>query len=67
MKLDKNITVYESMLKDFVEYVNKGWAKNYTVEDVVGIEWGRTYLFVHFNKENFTEDAYPIKFNLNLY
>ena len=65
MKLDKNITIYESMLKDFVEYVNKGWDKNYTVKDVVGVEWSKTFLFVHFNKEDFTKDAYPIKFDLN--
>lgn len=67
MKLDKNITIHESMLEDFVEYVNKGWKKNYTVEDVVGVEWGRTYLFVHFNKEDFTKDAYPVRFHLNFY
>ena len=67
MTLEKNITIHESMLKDFVEYVNKGWEKHYTVEDVVGVEWGKGYLFVHFNKENFTEDAYPVRFNLNFY
>lgn len=67
MELDKNITIHESMLKDFVEYVNKGWDKNYTIKDVVGVEWGRTYLFVHFNKEDFTKDAYPVRFNLNFY
>ena len=67
MTLEKNITIYENMLKDFVEYVNKGWDKNYTVEDVVGVEWGRTFLFVHFNKEDFTADAYPVRFNLNFY
>jgi len=67
MKLDKNITIHESMLEDFVDYVNKGWEKNYTVKDVVGVEWGKTYLFVHFNKEDFTKDAYPVKFNLNFY
>lgn len=67
MKLEKNITIHESMLKDFVEYVNKGWEKHYTVNDVVGVEWGRTFLFVHFNKEEFTKDAYPVRFNLNFY
>lgn len=67
MVLEKNITIHESMLKDFVEYVNKGWEKNYTVKDIVGVEWGKTYLFVHFNKEDFTKDAYPIRFNLNFY
>lgn len=67
MKLDKNITIHENLLKDFVEYVNKGWEKNYTVEDVVGVEWDRTFLFVHFNKKDFTKDAYPIRFNLNFY
>lgn len=67
MKLETNITIHESMLKDFVEYVNKGWDKNYTVNDVVGVEWGRTFLFVHFNKEEFTKDAYPVRFNLNFY
>lgn len=67
MKLEKNITIHESMLEDFVEYVNKGWEKHYTVEDVVSVELGRGYLFVHFNKEDFTEDAYPVRFNLNFY
>lgn len=67
MALEKNITIDESMLKDFVEYVNEGWDKHYTVEDVVGIEWAKTYLFVHFNKEDFTKDAYPIRFKLNFY
>ena len=67
MKLEKNITIHESMLKDFVEYVNKGWGKHYAVKDVAGVEWGRTHLFVHFNKENFTEDAYPVRFNLEFY
>lgn len=66
MKLEKNITIYEDMLKDFVEYVNGGWDKHYRVEDVVGIEWANKFLFVHFNKEDFTKEAYPIKFTLTL-
>lgn len=67
MNLEKNITIHESMLKDFVEYINKGWKKNYTIKDIVGVECGRTYFFVHFNKEDFTEDAYPVRFNLKFY
>ena len=65
MKLEKNITIHESMLKAFVEYVNLGWDKNYTVEDVVGVEWGRTFLFVHFNEKDFHEEAYPVRFKLD--
>ena len=66
MKLEKNITIYGNMLQDLVDYVNNGWEKNYKVSDVVGVEWGRTYLFVHFNKEDFTKDAYPVNFMLTL-
>lgn len=67
IELTKDFTIHESMLKDFVEYVNKGWDKNYTVKDVVGVEWSKTYLFVYFKKEDCTADPYPIRFNLSFY
>ena len=43
-----------------VEYVNNGWKTDYKVEDVVGMEINSTFIFVHFNKEDYTKDAYPI-------
>ena len=66
MKLEQNITIYGDILEELVGYVNKGWRKTYRVEDIVGIEWGMKFLFVHFNKEEFTKDAYPVNFSLML-
>ena len=66
MVLENGIKVYDRLLKKCVEYVNSGWRMNYRLEDVVGIEWGDKFLFVHFNKEDFTKEAYPIKFTLTL-
>lgn len=66
MNLRENITIYDNILEDLVAYVNNGWEKHYKVEDVCGIEWGKGFLFVHFNKEEFTKDAYPVKFDFNL-
>ena len=60
MTLENGIKVYDRLLKKCVEYVNKGWDKNYTTEDIVGIEISTTFMFVHFNKEDYTKDAYPI-------
>ena len=64
MILESGIKVYNTLLKKCVEYVNKGWGTAYGVEDVVGIEFGTTFLFVHFNKEDYTKDAYPITISL---
>lgn len=64
MILESGIKVYDDLLKKCVEYVNKGWGTTYGVEDVAGIEFGTTFLFVHFNKEDYTKDAYPITINL---
>lgn len=55
------IKIYNNLLKKCVEYVNKGWHMKYNLEDVVGIEIETTYIFIHFNKEDYTKDAYPIK------
>lgn len=55
------IKIYNNLLKKCVEYVNKGWHMRYNLEDVVGIEIETTYIFIHFNKEDYTKDAYPIK------
>lgn len=60
MTLENGIKVYDRLLKKCVEYVNKGWNMNYTTEDIVGIEISTTFMFVHFNKEDYTKDAYPI-------
>ena len=60
MTLENGIKVYDRLLKKCVEYVNKGWKMNYTTEDIVGIEISTTFMFVHFNKEDYTKDAYPI-------
>lgn len=64
MILESGIKVYNALLKKCVEYVNKGLGTTYGVEDVVGIEFGTTFLFVHFNKEDYTKDAYPITISL---
>jgi hypothetical protein len=60
MTLEKGIKIYHKLLKKLVEYVNKGWDMKYRLEDVVGIEIDTTFIFVHFNKEDYTKDAYPI-------
>ena len=64
MILESGIKVYNTLLKKCVEYVNKGWGTAYGVEDVVGIEFGTTFLFVHFNKEDYSKEAYPITISL---
>lgn len=64
MILESGIKVYNTLLKKCVEYVNNGWGTAYGVEDVVGIEFGTTFLFVHFNKEDYSKDAYPITISL---
>lgn len=60
MVLKYGIKVYDRLLQKCIEYVNGGWDKNYTTEDIVGIEIDTTFIFVHFNKEDYTKDAYPI-------
>ena len=58
--LEKGVKIYNNILKRCVDYVNAGWKKSYKVEDVVGVELDNTFLFVHFNKTDYTKDAYPI-------
>ena len=60
MTLENGIKVYDRLLKKCVEYVNAGWDMNYTAEDIVGIEISTTFMFVHFNKDDYVKDAYPI-------
>jgi hypothetical protein len=67
MTLQNNITIYGDVLQELVDYVNKGWRKNYTIQDVVGFELGKNFMFVHFNKDDFTKDAYPINFTLTIH
>jgi EAL domain-containing protein (putative c-di-GMP-specific phosphodiesterase class I) len=50
--------------KKLVEYVNNGWKTTYTTEDVVGVEIDTTFIFVHFNKEDYTKDAYPVSIEI---
>ena len=64
MVLENGVKVYESLLKICVEYVNKGWKMSYKIEDVCGFEIGEVYIFVHFNKEDYTKDAYPISIEI---
>ena len=64
MTLENGIKVYNRFLKNCVEYVNVGWGMNYTTEDIVGIEIDTTFIFVHFNKDDYTKDAYPITINV---
>ena len=58
------IKVYDKLLKKCINYVNSGWCTNYQIEDIVGIEFGDTFMFVHFNKECYAKDAYPIAISL---
>ena len=37
---------------------------NYTTEDIVGIEIDTTFIFIHFNNEDYTKDAYPISIEI---
>ena len=64
MVLKNGIKVYNRLLKKCVEYVNGGWGMNYTAEDIAGIEIDTTFMFVHFNKEDYTKDAYPISIEI---
>ena len=64
MVLENGIKIYSNLLKKCVEYVNKGWQMKYRLEDVAGIEISTTYMFVHFNKEEYTKDAYPISIEI---
>ena len=64
--LTKGIKVYNRLLEKVVEYVNKGWKTDYKVEDVVGMDINSTFIFVHFNKEDYTKDAYPIAVEMKL-
>ena len=64
MVLKNGIKVYNRLLKKCVEYVNGGWGTNYTTEDIAGIEIDTTFIFVHFNKEDYTKDAYPISIEI---
>ncbi len=66
MTLEKGIKVYGRLLKRLVEYVNNGWQTTYTAEDIVGLEIDTTFIFVHFNKEDYTKDAYPISIEIIL-
>lgn len=60
MILENGIKIYDNMLEKCVNYVNMGWETSYKKEDIVGIELGATFLFVHFNAEDYTKEAYPI-------
>lgn len=67
MTLQKNITIYKDILQELVDYVNNGWKTNYTIKDVAGFELGKGFMFVHFNSDDFSAEAYPINFTLTLH
>lgn len=60
MILENGVKVYDKLLRKCLEYVNSGWRMNYRLEDIAGIEISTMFMFVHFNKEDYTKDAYPI-------
>lgn len=60
MILETGNKVYDNLLRRCVKYVNEGWDMSYKVEDVAGIEISDTFMFVHFDKEDYSKDAYPI-------
>jgi hypothetical protein len=64
MVLENGIRIYDDLLKKCVKYVNGGWGMRYRIKDVVGIEMSTTFMFVHFNKEDYSKEAYPISINL---
>ena len=66
MVLENGIKVYDKLLKKLVEYVNKEWDMRYRREDIVGIEINTTFIYVHFNKEDYTKDTYPIAIDITL-
>lgn len=66
MTLEKGTKVYDRLLEKLVEYVNNGWQTTYKTEDVVGVEIDTTFIFVHFNKEEYTKEAYPISIEIVL-
>lgn len=66
MALEKGTKVYGRLLEKLVEYVNNGWKTTYKTEDVVGVEIDTTFIFVHFNKEEYTKEAYPISIEIVL-
>ena len=59
------IKVYNKLLEKCVEYVNDGWKTKYGVKDIIGIEFETTYMIVHFNKGDYTKEAYPIMIELD--
>ena len=65
MILEKGIKIYDSILEMCVNYVNEGWLTSYQKEDIVGVElFSERTMFVHFNAEDYTEEAYPIKMEI---
>ena len=64
MALENGIIVYDGLIKKCVEYVNKGWHMEYHLKDVIGIEINTTFILVHFNKKDYSKDAYPISIEI---
>lgn len=64
MVLDKGVKIYSNILERCVNYVNNGWGTNYSVKDVVGLELGNSFLFVHFDEKDYTKEAYPISIEI---
>lgn len=62
MKKEMKLMIDDKILKGLVDYVNNGWSKNYTMEDVVCLEWGEKFLYIHFNKDDDRNGTYPVVF-----
>lgn len=60
--LKSNIRIYGNLLDKFTKYVNDQWGMDYTPADIVGVDWGATFLFVHFKTIG---NGYPIKHNFS--
>lgn len=66
MVLEQGVKVYQSLLEQTLDYVNKNWRMSYKLEDIAGLEIGLHYMFLHFDKENYSKKAYPINLDIIL-
>lgn len=64
MILEQGIKVYNPLLEKALAYVNRGWRMDYKLEDIAGLEISTTFIFLHFNKEDYSKEAYPISIEI---
>lgn len=64
MILEKGIKVYGDLIERCVEFVNRWWHKEYEKTDVAGLEISTTFIFIHFDKEVYENEAYPISIGI---